>query len=212
MVEAFEHADASIGCVLFQCHLPEGGRWGEAVDHGAVYDEVDVVCRHVLGMEKICVYRREVFDEFQLPEDLLFGEGVFVLGLSRRYNYLMLDEPGRVYHHDSAVRFTSAATIVRMSPLIARMYERILENHREVLAGHPDARVHYLLKAMFRYSVGRSTRESWRLFREVLRHRRIGATVYGLGLLMLGLSGAGPLLERVRLPWTVRRTLKRAQA
>jgi glycosyltransferase involved in cell wall biosynthesis len=212
MLEVFENADPTIGCVLFQCRLPGGGQWGEPVRHGAVYDEVDVVCRHALGMEKICVYRRAVFDEFLLPEDLLFGEGVFVLGLSRRYKYLMLDEPGRVYHHDSGIRYTSSATIVRMSPLIARMYERILENHSEVLARHPEARLHYLLKAMFRYSVGRSVGESWRIFREVLRHRRLGAILYGLGLLALGLSGAGPLLERVRLPWTVRRTMRRAQA
>jgi glycosyltransferase involved in cell wall biosynthesis len=212
MVDILDRSAPEIGCVLFQCELPGGGRYGEPVSDGAVYDEADVVCRRVLGMEKICVYRREVFEEFQLPEDLLFGEAVFVFGLTRRYKFLMLDEPGRIYHHDSGVRFSNSDSIVRMSPLIARAHERILRNHRDVLAKDPEARLFYLKKALFRYSVGHARADSWRLVREILRYRRPGPAVFALTVFTLGVLRLAPYIERFRLPFLARRQVGRAGA
>jgi glycosyltransferase involved in cell wall biosynthesis len=211
MVVTLDAAEPSIGCAVFQCQFPDGSRWREQVTHGAVYDEVDVVCRRVLGLEKIFVYRREVFDEFQLEEDLLFVEGVFVFGLTRRHKILMVNEPARVYH-DTGVRNSSYKGLVRISPLIGRGYERILANHRDVLADWPEARVHYLTKALFRYSVAGARRDGWRVFREIARHGRLRATLFGLGLLLVALTRTGLLLERFRLPMVMRRSIARSRA
>jgi len=211
MIETLDAADPSIGCAIFQCEFTGGRRWRETVEHGAVYDEEDVVCRRVLGLEKICVYRREVFDEFQLEEDLRFVEGVFVFGLTKRHKILMVDEPARIYH-DTGARNSSYKGLIRISPLIGRGYERILANHREVLSRHPEARLHYLTKALFRYSVGGSRGDSWRVFREIVRHRRLRPAAFGLALVAIGLVGAGPLVERFRVPLMMRRRIGRARA
>jgi glycosyltransferase involved in cell wall biosynthesis len=209
MVDTLDAADSSIGCAMFQCVFPDGRRWREDVVDGAVYDEVDVVCRRVLGLEKIFVYRRAVFDEFRLPEDLLFVEAVFVLAVAKRYRFLMVDRPGRVYH-DTGVRNTSPKGLIRISRLIGRGYERILDNHREVLATHPEARLFYLKKALYRYSLAGARVDAWRMFREVARCRRPAATLVGFGMLAVSLPGVALSVERIRLPLMMRRQMRRA--
>jgi glycosyltransferase involved in cell wall biosynthesis len=209
MVDRMRGADRSIGVAMFQCVLPAGRRWREKVVDGAVYDEVDVVCGRVLGLEKILIYRREIFDQFQLPEDLMFVEGEFVFAISKRYKLLMVAEPGRIYH-DTGVRNTNIRGMLRVSPYIGRGYERIVRNHQEVLAGCPDSRVFYLVKAMYRYSVAGLRGDSWRVFREIARHRRPAKTGLAFAMLAVGVMGLGGLVERIRLPLAMRRRVQHA--
>jgi glycosyltransferase involved in cell wall biosynthesis len=199
MVDALEDAPPEVGCAMFQCVFPDGSRWNERITHGAIYHETDVVCGRGLGMEKILVYRREVFEEFQLAEDLLFVEGAFVYALSTKYGLLMVDEPGRVYH-DTGERNSNAAGMRRISPLIARGYERIVNNHREVLRGCPASRRYYLTKALYRYGVAGQTRESWRVLRLVLGERDLRSGLVAIALFLVGAVGLAPALERVRVP------------
>jgi glycosyltransferase involved in cell wall biosynthesis len=208
MVAVMEQTDAGIGGALFQCLLPGGRRWRERVVNGAVYGEHDVVCGRVLGSDKIIVYRREVFQEFLLPEDLGFAEAVFVYALTRRYRLLMTDEPGlRV--HASGDRASDARRVVARSRSLAIAYERISDNHREVLATCAPARLSYRLRAQYRYAVAGDATNAFRLLREVAADTGVAGLLQAGAIALLAGFHLGPLVERVRLPLVLRhRTMR----
>lgn len=198
MVEKMDGADPRVGVALFQCVLAGGGRWDDPIVDGAIYGEKDIVCGNVLGLEKICIYRREIFDSFELPEDLLCSEGVFVFAVAKRYEFLMVARPGRIYHYDSG-SVSGPSKIIDRSRQIAMGYERILANHREVLAENPAAESAYVAKALYRYAVASCTSDAMRMFRRLLRDGPAREVFRGAAILLLGLTGMAKLAERCRV-------------
>jgi glycosyltransferase involved in cell wall biosynthesis len=205
MVDTMDGADATVGGALFQCRINGVRSWREKIEDGAVYDEEDVVCGRVLGMEKIIVYRREVFDEFRLPEDLRFMESLFVFGLTRRYRLLMSAAPGRIYHLAGGQYATDVKRTIAMSRLIAIGYERILENHRRVLSTCPRARDWYMLKAQYRFGVAGDRAGARRMLGQLLREGSAGARVKALAFGLLSEARVIRTLERLRLPFALQR-------
>jgi len=197
MVRRMDEADPRVGVALFQCVLAGGGRWDDRIVDGAIYKEKEVVCGDVLGLEKICIYRKEVFDHFTLPEDLLCSEGVFVFSVSKRYNFLMVAQPGRIYHYD-ATSVSGPEAIVARSRQIAMGYERILANHWEVMGDCPKMEATYSTKALYRYAVADCPWDALRMFRRLLRRGPIREILRGGVILLLGLMRSAKILDKVR--------------
>jgi len=169
MLKTMEAADKSVGVCAFACMMASTGQCLSRLTHGEILDERQVVCRAGLqqGGDSILVYRREVFDHFQLPEDLRGCEQVFVYQISQRYRYLMIDEPGSIVHRQGD-NLSGIESLVRRSRDIAVSYERILENHASLLKTDTDARNRFFRKAMYRYGIAGLRCEVWRIYRRLI--------------------------------------------
>jgi glycosyltransferase involved in cell wall biosynthesis len=169
MLEVMEAADESIGVCAFACVMAATGQKISRLAHGGVLDERQVVCGGSLqqGGDAILVYRREVFDHFQLPEEFRGCEQVFVYQLSQRYRYLLIDEPGSIVHRQGD-NLSGVEGVITRSRDIAVSYERILKNHARILAHEATARSNFLRKAMYRYGVAGLRRDAWRVYRQLI--------------------------------------------
>lgn len=168
-VEYVEKAESSIGVVLFACLNAMSREPINRPDDGRILNEYDIVCKEGLaGGDMICVYRREVFDYFRLPENLNGCEQVFVFQISKKFYFLMIDKPLSIVHRQ-ADNLSSAKSLVHRSLDIARSYEILIENHSEVMKQSPSVVTHYLNKAMYRYGVAGSRKDVWRIYRSSFR-------------------------------------------
>jgi hypothetical protein len=197
-------ADPGIGVAMFQCVLDNGQTWKEDLVDGAIYDEADLVCRRVTPLEKLLVYRREVFESYELPEDLRFGEGVFVFAVAKSYRFLMVAQPGRIFHQHTSNN-SDAKPMIAISGLIALSHERILANHSEVLKSCRDARAYYTIKALYRHTVAGQHADAWRLFRALFDCGSVKNLVMASGILLLGFTGTAKLAETLHIGWIRRR-------
>ncbi len=166
MLEVMDAADKNVGACAFACVTATGQRISR-VAHNSVFDERQVVCRGALRQELVYIYRREVFTHFELPEDLVSCESVFVYHVSQRYRYLAMDEPGRIMHWHGS-NLSGADSLIGRSRDIAVSYERILANHAAILAQETKARSRFLQKAMYRYNIAGLRRDAWRVYRQLI--------------------------------------------
>jgi len=208
MVRVMTQADPNVGVAVFQCVFEAKPADLRGVIDGAVYSEADIVCGRMLGGEKLLVYRREVFDEFQLPEDLLFSEGVFVYAVAKKYQFLMVAQLGRIYHQHGG-NVSRPGQIVARSKLIGMGYERILQNHAQVLSKCPSEKNNYLAKALYRYAVAGCRTDTYRIFRMVSQSGNWRQTLRATIILVFGWLGLMRRIETWRLQ-QVRHNLMRS--
>jgi glycosyltransferase involved in cell wall biosynthesis len=198
MVEALDAAPDHVGVAGFGCVL--AGHSAEAAKYPPpeIYGEEDFLSGRVPHGERIYIFRKEIFAHFSLPEDLPLSEGIFIFEVSKKFSYLISGKIARIYHlHDSNA--SVGKFIVDRSKHIGRNFERIIANHEEVLATHPQARGRFLKKALFRYSVARAHRDGWRVLRAVAASGRLWDTLTALAIYLLGLSTLAARLEPSRL-------------
>jgi glycosyltransferase involved in cell wall biosynthesis len=199
MIGVMDDANDDIGVALFPCVIAATGKQNVQVADGKVLDERDILCHGVLRRgEMIYVYRREVFDHFLLPEGLRGCEQVFVYEISKRFNFLAVNKPLRVIHRQSD-NLSNAETTIARSRDIARSYEMILENHKDILKHDPFSTAQYLKKALYRYGVARSYRHVWRIYTRLIHkesslQKRVEATAMLVVCLVLS-----TFLERWRI-------------
>lgn len=170
-IESMEHADRNIGVALFSCLNASTNCEINKPTDGQILSEYDVVCeRRLAGGDMICVYRREVFDYFKLPENLKGCEQVFVFQTSTKYKFLMVNKPLSIVHRQSD-NLSRGESIVERSFDIGKSYEIILDNHAVILSRHTFAMDRYLGKAMYRYGVAGSRKDVWRVYKRFLRSK-----------------------------------------
>ena len=204
MVTIMDQAVPTIGVAMFQCVLDNGQTWKEDIVDGAIYDEADLVCRRVPPLEKILVYRREVFESYELPEDLRFGEGVFVFAVAKSYRFLMVAQPGRIFHQHAS-NSSDAKPMIANSRMLALSYERILSNHSEVLKSCHEARAFYIIKALYRHTVAGQQTDARRLFRALFDCGSVKNLMMASGILLLGFTRTAKLAETLHIGWIRRR-------
>ena len=166
-IDSIMNADGHTGVMLFSCVLAESGRVINEPADGKVLNEYDIVCGDELaGGDMICLYRREVFDSYKLPEKLRGCEQVFVYEISKKYNFEMVNKPLSIVHRQSD-NLSGSSNMVKRSLDIARSYELLLENHSTVLNNNDRAFKRYLEKAIYRYGVAGSRGDAWRVYRRL---------------------------------------------
>jgi len=200
MVQLMNNAAPEIGAAVFACVVAATGKQIAELPNGKVLNEYDVICKDELyaGSEKILVYRKEVFDNNLLPEDLSGCEAVFLYRMSRKWKFLMINKPMRVYHRqeDNA---SSADRIIARSYDFAKLHEMIINDHGDLLEKNRKMLITILKKALYRYAVSKRTPDAWRLYKLILKQPVtlidiFSATIY----LMLSVYGA-PQFEKWRI-------------
>lgn len=167
-VEIMDKAGPDIGIAGFACVIAETGkRTAELID-GQILDEHEVVCKHALrGGDKIYIYRKQVFDDFLLPEDLRGCEQVFVYNASTKWKFLMVSRPLSLVHRQSD-NLSGATSMIERSSDIAKSYEIIVDNHAAILSTCPDAKFDFFKKALYRYGVAGSPVDVLRIYRKMI--------------------------------------------
>ena len=169
-IGTFDKAEPSVGASAFVCIVADTGKAISNVVDGKILNERDIVCNNELqDGDKICIYRREVFVECLLPEDLRGCEQIFVYCVAKKWNYITVNKPLSIIHRQGD-NLSNANSVINRSLDIAKSYERLLNNHSEILRYDLLATVRFLRKALYRYNVAGSTRDAWRIYKRLLHH------------------------------------------
>ncbi|MBK5225502.1 MAG: glycosyltransferase family 2 protein [Thermoleophilia bacterium] len=195
-----DKTDASIGVALFACLMAQSGKPVTSFPDGRVLGEYEIVCEEGLrvGGDMICLYRREVLEQFSLPEQLRGCEQVFIFEISKKYLFLMVDEPLSIVHRQED-NLSGADSVIARSADIASSYEMLLKNHADILSRYPQARAKWQTRAMYRYGVAGSRRDVWRTYRRQSGVRQpYGRRLLTTGLMAFCMLGPAPF-ERWRI-------------
>ena len=199
LVSVMDKANSDIGAAAFACVVSETGEQISVLPDGQVCDEYDVVCNDLLrdSGEKLYVYRKEVFENYKLPEDLRGCEHVFVYGISRKWKFLMINRPLRVIHRQED-NLSNADSLIARSFDIAQSYERIIEYHSAILKKNKSALNRLLKKAIYRYGVAGHINDSWRVYKILLKQAESIRHVMS-GTILFSFSIISPVFEKCRI-------------
>lgn len=198
MVDAMNKASDSIGVGVFTCLIAGSKQPIAPVKDGAVLGEYEVVCGNALGDgDKLCIYRREVFSRFKLPESLRGCEQVFVYNVARAWKFLLVNQPGSIVHRQQD-NLSSARSVVFRSLDIARSFQLIIDNHAELLKRHGRMEARFRLKAIYRFGVAGMRKEMWRGLIGISRCGSPGQVCAAVGIALVGTVGLS-WFEEVRL-------------
>lgn len=173
IIQIMDSVKPKIGVVAFTCINAETGQPISELHDGAVYNEFDIVCGNALrGGDKSLIYKREVFDEFLLPEAFRGCEQIFVYGVSKKWDFYMVNKPMSVVHRQSD-NLSNAKSMVERSLDIAKSYEILIQNHKKILDVNPQAKFNFLKRALYRYGVAGAKGDVFRVYMKTLSNHRI---------------------------------------
>lgn len=200
MVEVMDKTDYRIGTGVFATVIADSGKQVSQLKDGKILDEYDIVCRRALSDgEKTYVYRREVFNDFYLPEDFRGCEHAFLYEISKKWKFLMINRPLSVIHRQQDNLSNAASQIKRLYD-IARSYERVIENHKDILKNEHKLCFCYLKKAILGCDVAGSRRDVLRVYENMIRHSKRSSDYFvATGLLIIGLVGGLKQIEVLRI-------------
>jgi glycosyltransferase involved in cell wall biosynthesis len=189
MIAIMDAADYSIGIAGFAVVVAETGRQTCELIDSQVLSEHDIVCDLALREgEKFLIYRKEVFDEFRLPDAFQGCEQIFIYEISKKWKFLMKNKPLRIIHRQGD-NLSDAKSIVKRSYDIAKSYEIIIENHAEILAEHPNTEFEFLKKALYRYGVAGSRADAVRIYQKIVQKYAFSKVPFATILLLFCLLG-----------------------
>ena len=168
-VTAIENAPPTIGAVLMVAVPTYSKKPMAVLPDATVLTEGDLVIKRCLRGDRAIIYKREVFKNQMLPEEYRASEHVFVFGISRWWDYLVVNKPLTLVNRQGE-HSSSAANIVLRSDLIARAWETVISNHALLLRNNTPARVSLYMKVLYRYAVGGEWNSLWRVFFELREH------------------------------------------
>jgi glycosyltransferase involved in cell wall biosynthesis len=190
MVAIMDAAGSNIGVVGFACIIADTGMQTCHFTDRQVLGEYEIVCDQALrGGDKILIYRKEVFDEFRLPDAFRGCEQIFVYQISKKWKFLMINKPASIVHRQSD-NLSDAKSMIARSLGIAKSFEVLLENHADILRQNPAAEFEFLKKALYRYGVAGSRTDAVRVYRKILLKHSVSNIIYSTFLMILCSIGA----------------------
>lgn len=197
MIDVLDQAEPHIGVASFQCIQASNGKVRHRLPGGLVLGEYEIVVNNVFSADTLLVYRREIFDHFLLDGTIRGGQCEFVYQISKKYKFITVDSPGSIVHIQED-NMSSAKSRIKRSSDIARSWEKVLQNHSEILSSHPNAKQFYLNKALYRYIIAGDRISARRLFLQACRIGGIVGRIQACLMMMLLLTGTGAHVERLR--------------
>jgi glycosyltransferase involved in cell wall biosynthesis len=189
-VQAIKNAPATVGAVLMIAVRTFSKHPTGVLPDAAVLTEEDLVIKRRLRGDRAVIYKREVFQNQMLPEEYRACEHVFVLGISRWWNYLVVNRPLTLINREVPHQ-GSARAIVHRSALIAQAWEEVIANHARILRNNAPARVRLYMTVLYRYGVAAKWTSAWRVFRELRKYDRGCATaIKAMAVSLAGLLGS----------------------
>ncbi len=208
MVKLMDDADPSVGVVLLsrvqsrrECANTLSGKTTLLLENEMI---IRPIRENTAG-----VFRREVTEDFPLPEDLRGCESLQLFNISRCFRILRVDEPGSIEHRQGD-NLSDAESVVARSGDMAIYYERILSRHEEVLQTFPKKTVDYMTRAMYRHAVAGSKARARFLYHRLIRRRiTLLALLRATAIITLAHLGASRF-EKWRMCYLNRRWTARA--
>ena len=184
MIETMDEANYSIGVASFACAVAKTRKnIHDLIDH-KVLDEYSILCENALrGGDTILVYRREVFDDFSLPETFRGCEQIFVYEVSKKWKFLLINKPLSIIHRQTD-NLSNSNSLIERSFDIARSFEVILANHSRLLKKHPNAEFNLLKRALYRYGIAGSRKDQLRIYRKITQRRSFKNSLFTTLLLV----------------------------
>lgn len=168
-VKAIENAPPTVGAVLMRAVRTFSKKQLAALPDATVLTEEDLVIKRRLRGDHAVIYKREVFWNQMLPEEYRTCEQVFVFGISRWWNYLVVNKPLTLVNRQGD-HSSGSANIVRNSAVIARSWEEVIANHALVLRDNKPARIRLYMTVLYRYGVAAKWNALWRVFCEIRKY------------------------------------------
>lgn len=188
-VRILDIASPDIGAVLMIAQPAFTQNHKSSLPDGAVLDEEDLVIRNCLSGDRAVIYRREVFDKQMLPEAYRESQFVFVFGISRWWNYLVVNKPLTVVHRQND-NLSLARSITGRSRAIAQGWETVIQNHAVILRQNASARFRLYMRMLYRYAVAGDWTALWRAFKEVrTNHPGFLVAMKATGMAIAGVIG-----------------------
>jgi glycosyltransferase involved in cell wall biosynthesis len=167
-VRSLETAPPYIGAVLMIAKPTFTQRQNEVLPDGVVLNEEDLVIKHRLQRDHAVIYKREVFCNQMFPEEYRDANFVVVFGISRRWNYLVVNIPLTLIHRQND-NLSLLRNLTKRSSAIARGWETVICNHAAILQQNAPAQVRIYMKVLYRYAVA----GDWRDFSRVCSEFRV---------------------------------------
>jgi len=169
--EAVHRLDVSppeIGAILMIAQPTFTRNHRETLEDGAILDELDLVVHNRLQGDRAVIYKAEVFRNQMLPEEYRGSEYVFVFGISRWWKYLVVNKPLTLVHRQGD-NLSDPMSIVRKSSGIAKGWEKIIQNHAQILSQNASARIRIYRIVLYRHAVAGDWAAVQRVFKELRR-------------------------------------------
>jgi glycosyltransferase involved in cell wall biosynthesis len=199
VVRIFDKAEDCIGAIVFVCIMAATGKVVSEVINGKILNEIDIVCNNGLrGGDKICIYRREVFSDCLLPEDLRGCEQIFVYGVAKKWKYLTINKILSIIHRQND-NLSDANSVIDRSLDIAKSYERLIKNHSEILKNDFITTGRFLRKALYRYIVAGSTEDAWRTYKRIFHQSKSLKIIFTASALMAIIVFHPVWIEKLRI-------------
>lgn len=188
-VHTLESAPASIGAVLMIAQPAFTSKLKSSLPDGTVLNEEDMLIHHRLRGDHAVVYKSEVFLKQMLPEEYRESQFVFVFGISRWWNYLVVNKPLTLVHRQDD-NLSQAQGVVKRSSAIAMGWESVIHNHADILRHHPSACIRLYGRVLYRYAVAGDRAACWRVLHQLRAdHPGLLNSVRGYAMVIAGIMG-----------------------
>jgi glycosyltransferase involved in cell wall biosynthesis len=168
-VQLLETAPPNIGAVLMIAQPTFAGKNRVVLPDRSVLNEEDLVINNRLQGDRAVIYRRNVFCNQMLPEEYRESQFVFVLGIARWSNYLVVNRPLTLVYRQND-NLSQPRSIIERSRAIAQGWETVIQNHAAILCQNEPARLRLYIRVLYRYAVSGDRGAMWHAFNELRAH------------------------------------------
>src|SRR5580698_9998527 len=148
-MSSLEGASPNIGALLMIAQPAFAPKHNATLPDGEVLNEEDLIIRNRLRRDRAVIYRRAVFENQMLPEEFRGVEFVFVFGITRWWDYLVVNAPLTLVHRQND-NLSRPQSITNNSRGIAEGWASVIRNHAIILRRHPFARTNLYGRVIYR--------------------------------------------------------------
>jgi glycosyltransferase involved in cell wall biosynthesis len=199
-VDVLEGGPLRTGAILMIAQPTYSDQIKSTLRDGAILTEEDLVIHNRLRGDRAVLYKREVFCRQMLPEEYRESQFVFVFGISRLWNYLVVNKPLTLVHRQGD-NLSHAQSVITRSSDIAKGWEAVIHNHAVILRNNSRTRIRLYGRVLYRYAVA-GDRQAWkRAFQELrAEHPGFVTALKSMAMIIAGMIGrCGG--DRLRITW-----------
>lgn len=186
-LEDINTVNKKVGVICYACVMAETRQQTSNLVHGQILEEREIVCDDALrGGDNAYIYKKEVFNHHNLPENLKGCEHVFVYAVSKDWQFLVINKPMTLVHRQLD-NLSSALSLINRSKDIAKSYEIILHQHEDLLKVSPNKKANFYRKSIYRYGVAGAKRDVIRLAGSAIKIGSVKERIKTLAMVVFSL-------------------------
>lgn len=182
MLDTLKAAPAEVGVVAFTALTPEGGSGASRLQSPEMilcYE--DLLFGQKVQGEVLRLFRREALEGTHFQTAIPGWEALRYFEIARRFQFLMIDRPGLIYHMNHGDNLTSARATIQRALGMTKGYALLFKAHGDVLAKAPVGVLGaQLFHAALNCAMANQKQEALRYSCDSLRHQGPKAQVLAL--------------------------------